>query len=112
MPGSLRAGATGGHGPRACAVYLLLVEGRCSHELPSKIRHEILKSAIPYPAEASIGNSTAKVTHNAPSVSPKRLPLARPARALSHTPVRPLLPWFKVDGEFSTDSVRFCVCKH
>ena len=34
------------------AGYLLMEEGRSSHQLLSEIRHEILKGAIPYPADA------------------------------------------------------------
>lgn len=37
----------------AIAAYLILVEARSSHRLLSKIRHEILKGALPYPTEAS-----------------------------------------------------------
>jgi hypothetical protein len=36
----------------AAAAYLVLVEARSSHRLLSKIRHEFLKGAIPYPAES------------------------------------------------------------
>jgi hypothetical protein len=39
----------------ALTAYLILVEARSSHKLLSKIRHEILKGAILYPAEASVG---------------------------------------------------------
>jgi len=38
----------------AAAAYLLFVEARSSHRLLSKIRHEILKGALPYPAEMSV----------------------------------------------------------
>jgi hypothetical protein len=37
----------------AAAAYLLLVEATSSHRLLSKIRHEILKGALPYPAETT-----------------------------------------------------------
>ena len=42
----------------AVAAYLLLVEARSSHRLLRKIRHEILKGALPYPAEASVAQQT------------------------------------------------------
>ncbi|SRR6266851_835580 len=38
----------------AIAAYLIFVEARSSHRLLSKIRHEILKGAVQYPAEASV----------------------------------------------------------
>jgi hypothetical protein len=38
----------------ATAAYLLFVEARSSHRLLSRIRHEILKGALLYPAEMSI----------------------------------------------------------
>lgn len=44
------------------AAYLLLVEARCSHELLSEIRHEILQGALVYPAEAFDGQQHAEST--------------------------------------------------
>jgi hypothetical protein len=38
----------------AVSAYLVFVEARSSHRLLSKIRHEILKGALPYPAESSV----------------------------------------------------------
>ncbi len=44
--------ALAGMGVALLAAYLLMEEGRSSHRLLSEIRHEILKGAIPYPADA------------------------------------------------------------
>ncbi len=40
------------------AAYLVFVEARGSHELLSEIRHEILKGAVPYPADTAIGKQS------------------------------------------------------